>query len=194
MQDAQITLEISRSRFVAQLMRVETIEQARVQIATIRNNFPDATHHVYAFRVGCEKSITEGMSDDGEPSGTAGTPALVVLRGSNLAEVLVVINRYFGGTKLGTGGLVRAYTQAAQLVVTQAGVQEKLTYSRVAISIRYALYNVVTHTLTKFNHTVVEETFADEITIVLDILADQQIEMKRTLQELSSGQIRFISK
>jgi putative IMPACT (imprinted ancient) family translation regulator len=78
---------------------------------------PNASHHVYAFRVGHGNSIIEGMSDDGEPTGTAGPPVLAVLRGTQIGDIIVIVTRYFGGTKLGTGGLVRAYPEAAQIAL-----------------------------------------------------------------------------
>ena len=91
-----------------------TVKEAKAFLAAVRAEMPDANHHVYAYRVGFGNSVIEGMSDDGEPSGTSGPPVLAVLRGSGIGDVIVVVTRYFGGTKLGTGGLVRAYSDAAR--------------------------------------------------------------------------------
>ncbi len=91
-----------------------TVDEAKAFLAAVRAEMPDANHHVYAYRVGFGNSVIEGMSDDGEPSGTSGPPVLAVLRGSGIGDVIVVVTRYFGGTKLGTGGLVRAYSEGAR--------------------------------------------------------------------------------
>src|SRR5690348_4882092 len=106
----RIEHEVSRSRFIATLGNAATVEAARGFIAEIRAEMPDASHHVYAFKVGYGSSVTEGLSDDGEPTGTAGPPVLAVLRGADIGDAALVVTRYFGGTKLGTGGLVRAYS------------------------------------------------------------------------------------
>jgi uncharacterized YigZ family protein len=104
----RVETEVSRSRFIATLGMAETAEAARAFIAGVRAEMPDASHHVYAFRVGYGASVIEGLSDDGEPSGTSGPPIMAVLRGAPVGDVVLVVTRYFGGTKLGTGGLVRA--------------------------------------------------------------------------------------
>ena len=105
---------VVNSCFIATIGRADTVQEAKAFIQAIRNEIPDATHHVYAFKIGFPPSVSEGMSDDGEPSGTAGPPALAVLRGADLGDVALVITRYFGGTKLGTGGLSAVATGGAQ--------------------------------------------------------------------------------
>ena len=110
-------LAISNSRFIATLAPVSSVDEAKTFVARIRKEFADASHNVPAYIIGGGNSITEYCSDDGEPSGTAGRPVLAVLRGSGLGDVAVVVTRYFGGTLLGKGGLVKAYTEATQLVV-----------------------------------------------------------------------------
>lgn len=99
---------------------------------------PDATHHVYAFRIGHGNSVSEGMSDDGEPSGTSGPPTLAVVRGSDLGDVALVTTRYFGGTKLGTGGLVAAYTAAAQAAFKELQTEEKIRRVLCELDVPYA--------------------------------------------------------
>ena len=108
---------IVNSRFISTLAPVFNVDEARAFIARIKKEFADASHNVPAYIVGGGNTVTEYFSDDGEPSGTAGKPALAVLRGSGLGDVAVVVTRYFGGTLLGTGGLVRAYTESTQRVV-----------------------------------------------------------------------------
>ena len=113
-------LIVSNSRFIATLAPVTSIDEARHLLPVSGKEFADATHNVPAYILGGGNSVTEYCSDDGEPSGTAGRPALAVLRGSGLGDVSVVVTRYFGGTLLGKGGLVQAYTEATQLVVQAA--------------------------------------------------------------------------
>src|SRR3990172_540509 len=108
---------VVNSRFIATLAPVANTDEARAFIARIRREFSDATHNVPAYIIGGGNNLTDYCSDDGEPSGTAGRPALAVLRGSGLGDVAVVITRYFGGTLLGKGGLVRAYTESTQMAV-----------------------------------------------------------------------------
>ena len=100
-------LTVSNSRFIATLAPVSSVNEAKAFVARIRKEFADASHNVPAYIIGGGNSITEYCSDDGEPSGTAGRPALAVLRGSGLGDVAVVVTRYFGGTLLGKGGLVQ---------------------------------------------------------------------------------------
>src|ERR1044071_5679568 len=111
---------ILKSRFIASLTPVFSIAEARAFLMRIKKEFADASHNVSAYIIGGGNTVTEYFSDDGEPFGTAGRPALTVLRGSGLGDVAVVITRYFGGTLFGTGGLVKAYTASTQLVVRAA--------------------------------------------------------------------------
>src|SRR5688500_17874817 len=113
--------EVSKSRFIATLAPVFSVEEARAFIIRIKKEFVDASHNVPAYVIGGGNTVNEFCSDDGEPAGTAGRPALAVLRGGGLGDVAVVVTRYFGGTLLGTGGLVRAYTESTQLVVNAVG-------------------------------------------------------------------------
>src|SRR5260221_4857347 len=94
--------EVSRSRFIASLANAPTVQSARETIAAIRAEMPDASHHVYVFKVGYGASVIEGLSDDGEPTGTAGPPVMAVLRGAEIGDTVIVVTRYFGGIKLGT--------------------------------------------------------------------------------------------
>ena len=119
-------IKVSNSRFISTIDRADSVKEAQAFIRSIREEMPDASHHVYAFKIGHGSSISEGMSDDGEPSGTSGPPAMAVLRGSGIGDVVLVITRYFGGTKLGTGGLVSAYGAAAKAAVAELATEEKI--------------------------------------------------------------------
>ena len=109
-----------KSKFIANLFYVESIEEAEEKIKEIKKKYFDARHNCFAYRVATKDGITERFSDDGEPSGTAGGPMLTTLSGQNIANVLVIVTRYFGGILLGTGGLIRAYTSAVQEAIGKA--------------------------------------------------------------------------
>jgi uncharacterized YigZ family protein len=112
--ETRAEIKVVNSRFVATVAPVFSVDAAKAFIARVRREFADATHNVPAYLIGHGASVIAHCNDDGEPSGTAGRPALAVLRGSGLGDVAVVVTRYFGGTKLGTGGLVRAYSGAVR--------------------------------------------------------------------------------
>lgn len=112
MQDAQAEIEKKKSRFIANVYYIENAEEAEEHLKQIRKKYFDARHNCFAYRILEENGVKEKQSDDGEPSGTAGAPMLNILQKNNLYNVLIVVTRYFGGTLLGTGGLVRAYSDA----------------------------------------------------------------------------------
>ena len=138
--EARAMIEIQKSRFIASAAPSFSVEQAREYIDRIRMEFSDATHHVPVFLIGREPSLIEHCADDGEPSGTAGRPALAVLKGSGVRDVVMVITRYFGGTKLGTGGLVAPMIRRAVLQMPRA---KKVTTHLSTFVIGYNLYDVI---------------------------------------------------
>lgn len=181
--------EVSRSRFIATLGRAQTMEQARSFLEAIRQEMPDANHHVYAIRVGHGQSVTEGMSDDGEPAGTSGPPALAVLRGSGLGDAVLVITRYFGGTKLGTGGLVSAYSEAARLAINAVEREERVDRVRFAVTLPYAHYERLKKALEDWEGIVEREGFGAEV--LLQIAVPQQFaqELHAALADWTAGQV-----
>jgi uncharacterized YigZ family protein len=138
--ESRIELRIKNSRFIGRAGYTPTIETAKAFIEQVKDEEPNFSHAVYAFAVGHGTVVTHGMSDAGEPSGTAGRPALAVVKGSGLGDVTVVIIRYFGGTKLGTGGLVKAYTEAAQLALAELPLTEKVERKTIELIIPYSFY------------------------------------------------------
>ncbi len=167
---AEIT--ITRSRFIATMGFADTVEAARRFIRQIRDKMPDATHHVYAFRIGYGSSVNEGLSDDGEPAGTSGKPVMSVLRGTDLGDIVVVITRYFGGTKLGTGGLVRAYSSAAKEALEILPIIEKVTTVTLQILLSYAQYEQFKRILDEYEAQIIDEAFADNVTLRLTVPED----------------------
>lgn len=180
---------VVNSRFIATIGRADTVEAAKAFIQAVRDDMPDATHHVYAFKVGYGGSVTEGMSDDGEPSGTSGPPVLAVLRGADLGDVVIVVTRYFGGTKLGTGGLVRAYGGAAKDAVAALPVELKIDKCAVGISVAYTYYERLKLLLDECHAEIDAEEFAADVTVYAHLPVDQVDALTAALQNLTAGQV-----
>ncbi|MBZ0306220.1 MAG: YigZ family protein [Anaerolineae bacterium] len=186
---AQIEYHMSNSRFITTVGRADTVEEARAFIHAIREEMPDASHHVYAFRVGYGTSVTEGMSDDGEPSGTSGPPALAVLRGSGIGDIVLVITRYFGGTKLGTGGLVYAYTNAAKEGVAALETEEKISRKLIGVTMPYSLYERVKRLLDTYDGLLDGEEFTADVTVYASFPEENIKAFTDEVRELSAGQV-----
>ncbi len=186
----EIELVIRRSRFIANAAYTPSVEMARAFIAEISRRYADASHHVYAFAVGFGASVTHGMSDAGEPSGTAGKPTLAVVRGSGLGDVTVVVTRYFGGTKLGTGGLVKAYTEAAQTVLAEISRTEKVEKRNVSLKLPYHFYESVKRLLAQYEGEIADEIFAADVRLTLTFPVSAIEGFSSALSELTNGQIQ----
>lgn len=181
---------VVNSRFIATAAPVFSVEEAREFIHAVKQEFSDASHHVPAFLVGFGQSVTAHCSDDGEPSGTAGRPALAVLQGSGLGDIVVVVTRYFGGTKLGTGGLVRAYTDAVKAVLEILPLAEKVPTHTVMLAIPYSLYEQVKLLIYEFKGKVLDEDFGGDITISIQFQVDQFESFNTRMIELSRGKFK----
>jgi uncharacterized YigZ family protein len=185
-------LLIVNSRFIATLSPALTVGQAKDFMNTVKQEFYDASHNVPAYIIGGGNTRLEFCSDDGEPSGTAGKPALAVLHGSGLGDVAIVVTRYFGGTKLGTGGLVRAYTQAVQLVVQAVPRAVKVAISTVILAVPYPLYEPVRALIARCAGKVVDESFAADVTFTLQFQKQQLPVFQSMLLDVTSGRIQAI--
>jgi uncharacterized YigZ family protein len=181
---------IVNSRFIATLAPVFSIEEARTFLARIKKEFSDASHNVPAYIIGGGNTVTEYFSDDGEPSGTAGKPALAVLRGSGLGDVAVVVTRYFGGTLLGTGGLVKAYTESTQMVVKAVGRGRRVPVHIVMVAIPYNLLERVRLQVTGAQGEVLGEDYAADITMTLQFPIDSFDAFQNELREMSAGKLK----
>ena len=188
----RIEYRVSNSRFYGTIGRADSVDEAKQFIQHVRSEMPDANHHVYAFIVGHGASVTEGMSDDGEPSGTSGPPSLAVLRGSNIGDIVLVTTRYFGGTKLGTGGLVHAYGQTAREAVAALPTEEKIERGILGFDTPYHLYERVKLLLTDVSADILDEDFAADVSITFQIPVDNITDFQARLTELSAGQIESI--
>lgn len=181
---------IVNSRFIATLAPVFSIDEARTFIARIRKEFADASHNVPAYIIGGGNTVTEYFSDDGEPSGTAGRPALAVLRGSGLGDVVVVVTRYFGGILLGTGGLVKAYTESTQMAVNAVGRGQRVAVYVAMLATPYNLLERVRLLVKRQRGEILDEDFAADITITLQFPVDSFEAFQGELRELSAGKLK----
>lgn len=181
---------VVNSRFIATLAPVFSIDEARAFMKRIRTEFSDASHNVPVYIIGGGNTVTEYFSDDGEPGGTSGKPALAVLRGSGLGDVVLVITRYFGGTLLGTGGLVKAYTESAQVVVSAVERGQRISVHVAMVAIPYNLLERLRLLISKNKGKVLGEEFAGDITLTLQFPADTFSAFETDLREVSTGRIK----
>ncbi len=188
--ETRVEQVVVNSRFIASAAPASTIEEARAFIARIRSEFPDASHHVPVYRIGHGSSVVEHCSDAGEPSGTAGRPALAVLRGSELGDVVVVVTRYFGGTKLGAGGLVRAYGDAVREALAALPVTEKIPTCTVMLAFPYTFYERIRRLAGDHEGQVVDEDFAADVTLTVRFPLERVGRFQRDVADLTKGSIQ----
>lgn len=178
-----------KSRFIAQLVHVTSEAQADAFLAEVRSRHHDARHNVPAWVLADGR---ERCSDDGEPSRTSGMPTLEVLRGAGLADVACVVTRYFGGTLLGPGGLVRAYTAATQMAVAAAeeqGLVVTMTeVTTVVAQIPYSLYDRVTRLVSDCGGKVRDQLFAEDVQLTVAFLAGSERAFLAAMTELAAGE------
>lgn len=187
-QTTSIQTGVAKSKFSATIYHADSVEAARATLAAHRTTHPEASHHVYAFRVGSGNSVIEGLSDDGEPTGTSGPPVMNVLRGSLLGDVLIVVSRIFGGTLLGTGGLVRAYSEAAALVIKACPTTLKVEYRRLMILIEYPVFTLFKRMLPKYDAEITSESFSSSIELEITIPTLQTEGFIAQLTEMTAGE------
>lgn len=161
-------LEIKKSRFIADLGRVSTEEEAKAFIAQIIAREPKATHHCWAYLLGDHDDV-QRESDNGEPSGTAGVPILTVLQRNHLHNTIAVVTRYFGGIKLGAGGLIRAYSNATSTGIEATGVVKRVRQQALILTVDYANYDRLSHYLTEQNITVLGTDYATAVTVTIAV-------------------------
>ncbi|MBI5825218.1 MAG: YigZ family protein [Chloroflexi bacterium] len=181
---------VVNSRFIATLAPAFSIDEARAFMARVKKEFADASHNVPVYVIGGGNTVTEYFSDDGEPGGTSGKPALAVLRGSGLGDTVLVITRYFGGTLLGTGGLVKAYTESAQAVVNAVGRGRRVSVHLALLAIPYNLLERVRLAVARQRGEILGEDFAGDITLTIRLSVDMFEAFQKDLRELSAGRLQ----
>ena len=187
-EDGQVQEEIKKSRFICHAKRVYSEEEARDFITAIKKEHYKATHNCSAFIVG-ERSEIKRTSDDGEPSGTAGVPMLGVLENHNLTNVCVVVTRYFGGIKLGAGGLIRAYAGSVALAVKEIGIIEIKEQADIAIQMSYAQYQEYGNFLREHKLIELETNFTDQVDTMIYVNKEEKENIKAALVEFFNGKI-----
>lgn len=186
---ARAEQEVRRSRFIADLIPVSDRAAAEYQITQRRNEHPRASHVVYAFILGPARSEISGMSDDGEPKGTAGRPIMEILKGSGLTNTLITVVRYYGGTKLGTGGLVRAYGDAARAVIRNVPRTLYAVLQEFSVTVPYDLHRPVRHLLEEFQAEVRKESFLEQVELVVAVDQERRESLDAALKDLSRGKM-----
>lgn len=182
--------KVLNSLFIATLAPAFSIDEARIFMKRIREEFSDASHNVPVYVIGGGNTVTEYFSDDGEPAGTSGKPALTVLRGSGLGDVVMVITRYFGGTLLGTGGLVKAYTEAAQSVVNAVARGQRQSVHVVLLAIPYNFLERIRLMAPRYRGEIQGEDFAGDITLTIRFPVESFDAFQKEIRELSSGKLQ----
>ena len=187
-EDGQVQEEIKKSRFICHAKRVYSEDEARDFITAIKKEHYKATHNCSAFIVG-ERSEIKRTNDDGEPSGTAGVPMLGVLENHNLTNVCVLVTRYFGGIKLGAGGLIRAYAGSVALAVKEIGIIEIKEQAGIAIQMSYAQYQEYSNFLREHKLTEIETNFTDQIDTIIYVDKEEKENIKSALVEFFNGKV-----
>ena len=192
-EDGQVQEEIKKSRFICHAKRVYSEEEARDFITAIKKEHYKATHNCSAFIIG-ERSEIKRTSDDGEPSGTAGVPMLGVLENHNLTNVCVVVTRYFGGIKLGAGGLIRAYAGSVALAVKEIGIVEIKEQAGIQIQMTYAQYQEYGNFLKEHHLMELETNFTDQVETMIFVDKENKEHIKSELIEFYNGKVILVDK
>lgn len=181
---------INKSRFIGYAKPVENEEEALKFIEEISTKHRDATHNVYAYALGQNSNI-QRFSDDGEPSGTAGIPALEVIKKEDLRNVVVVITRYFGGIKLGAGGLIRAYTKGAKIGIEAGIIVDMILHKKIKIRIDYTSYGKVENYILSEDYILDESVYDDKVNIFILVNEKMEDEFISMITDLTSGEAIF---
>lgn len=182
---------VKKSRFISYAIPVETPEEAKIQIKALKEKYTDASHVVSAFLLGLENSQNAGYSDDGEPHGTAGRPVFEVLKGSGVTNLLIAVVRFFGGTKLGTGGLVKAYGDAAKSLLQDLKTEEWIPRVSVELCFDYTFAGGVKNLLQGTKIQITEEKFETRVTFSVLAPLNGWDSMKKRLIDLCKGSIEI---
>ncbi|MBD3234123.1 MAG: YigZ family protein [candidate division Zixibacteria bacterium] len=188
---ARAEIKVKGSRFIGSVESVRSVEDAEEFIGRISSEFHDATHNCFAYKVGIGKEIKNRYSDQGEPSGTAGSTIMNSIESSGLTNVAIVITRYFGGTKLGTGNLARAYAAAADEVLCQCKTVTRILFSEISLSVPADMVSSVYHLAGNFYARVTEEIYSPDANFKLQIRLSYIERFKRALTESTNGKVEF---
>lgn len=181
---------IERSTFIGYAKPIKSEEEAIEFINEIKKKHKDATHNVWAYTVGKTMNI-QRYSDDGEPQGTAGIPTLEVIKKEDLRDVAVVVTRYFGGVKLGAGGLVRAYTKGAKIGIEAAKVIKKVMYQEVRIKIDYNQLGKIQNEIMNLGYFVKDTVYEDNVEIIVYSRLDEVETLSERMVDITSATVQI---
>lgn len=183
--------EIKKSIFITTVGRASDSEQARSFIEGVCRKYPDATHNCYAFIAGDPRGTTEmGLSDDGEVPGTAAKPMMNVLQHKNIGEIVVVVTRYYGGTNLGTGGLVRAYSESVQLALERLPLEEHVDVVYGKVSFPYNYESSLRHIFEEMKVRIGEVTYRENVSMIIQVPENKLRELESSIADLTSGSVK----
>ncbi len=189
---ASIEYEVNKSLFIAAAAPVFSLEEARSFISERKKKYQDASHNVSAFIIGTTQIEASGSNDDGEPSGTAGKPILAVLAGSDFTNISVVVTRYFGGVKLGTGGLLRAYSESAKRVLSILGKKRLEIADRFKIFIRYSFYDSFQSLCGRRQARISRSDFSDMAALIVEVKSSEAEDFLKELENMTGGSARIL--
>ena len=187
---AEKQIIIERSRFIGKIFTIKTEDEAREYINSVKKEHPFATHNCYAYVA--ERGAIARFSDDGEPQGTAGMPMLEVLKNRGLSDTLVVITRYFGGIKLGAGGLVRAYSSTAAAALDEAGVEELRPSNVIKVVVAYDKYSAFLKFCEKRTIITTDTAYGENVEITVAVPTEDAAEFKEKLTDFMAGKVEII--
>lgn len=189
-QEAHAELKVSASRFLGFIKPLSSIEEFTVWITDVRKRYYNATHHCFAYRIGIDENVFR-CSDDGEPGGTAGKRILAALESAGITQVGMIVVRYFGGTKLGTGGLARAYGDAANKVISQTTIIEKYITERIDLIFTQHYIRDIYHIIEKQHAAVLDQSYVDQYRLRIEIRKSKLHSFIEQLQDATNGGIRI---
>ena len=182
-------IEVERSRFITTVQEVQSPEAAQAFVAELKAEFRDANHNCWAYLVGPPGSSDRiGLSDDGEPHGVAGKPMLTTLQHSGLGDTAVVVTRYFGGVKLGKGGMVKAYTAAVQTALEKLPRTQRIAWANIEITFDYSLLTPLQCRLEEFEAETLQSNYAEKVSLNIRLPEERQEGFEKMFADLTAGQ------
>ncbi|RKX22690.1 MAG: hypothetical protein DRP35_01290 [Candidatus Zixiibacteriota bacterium] len=182
-----IELKFKGSRFIGRSFKTDSLSVVESKLQEIRKQEYSATHNCYGWTYGLFNEKTFKYSDDGEPSGTAGKPIYDHIEGNNLSNALIVVTRYFGGTKLGTGGLVKAYSETTKEVISLSGIKKLYLTDLVKVDLDFTLYNQLLNQMPNYEATVTGSEFSDHVKLEISIRKSKSEMFIKMITDLSGG-------
>ena len=188
--DGIVETEVKKSRFICHLKRVSNEAEAQEYIQMIKKEHWKANHNCVAYLIGDYNDVQRAY-DDGEPSGTAGVPMLEVLKKQELRYILAVVTRYFGGTKLGAGGLIRAYGKSVSLALEEIGIVSRDLQVQISVSVNYSASGKLENNLKESPYTIVDILYTHQVTFICSVDEEKVDDFKKELTNWLNGQVKF---